>query len=63
MIATARGDWLAARDKRWPILELIWAQQHNTGDLEDEARTQYGIVLEVVRKPPKQGGFAILPRR
>ena len=56
--------WLLhAREKRWPTLELIWADQHYTGDLEDEARGQYGIRLEIVRKPEEQKGFVLLPRR
>src|SRR3712207_5497334 len=54
---------LRGREKRWPTLELIWADQHYTGDLEDEARGQYGIRLEIVRKPEEQKGFVLLPRR
>ena len=29
---------LAARDQRWPALQVIWADQHYTGDLEEETR-------------------------
>jgi putative transposase len=54
---------LAARDQRWPQLQLIWADQHYTGDLQDEARRQYGITLEVVRKQGDRTGFVVLPRR
>jgi putative transposase len=54
---------LRARDRRWPRLELIWADQHYTGDLEAEAQAEYGSRLEIVRKPAEQKGFAVLPRR
>ena len=54
---------LRARDRRWPGLELIWADQHYTGDLETEAQGEYGIRLEIVRKPEDQKGFRGLPRR
>jgi transposase len=54
---------LRARDRRWPGLELIWADQHYTGDLGAEARAEYGIRLEIVRKPGEQKGFQVLPRR
>jgi putative transposase len=54
---------LRARDQRWPTLQLIWGDQHYTGEVQDEARSQYGIRLEVVRKPGEQRGFVLLPRR
>ncbi len=54
---------LRARDQRWPRLELLWGDQHYTGDLEAEARAEFGIRLEVVRKPEEQRGFVVLPRR
>ena len=54
---------LRARDRRWPTLQLIWGDQHYTGEVQDEARSQYGITLEVVRKPGEQRGFVLLPRR
>ncbi len=54
---------LRARDQRWPGLELIWADQHYTGDLEAEAQAAYGIRLEIVRKPEEPKGFRVLPRR
>lgn len=54
---------LRARDRRWPHLELIWADQHYTGALEAEAQAEYGIRLAIVRKPAEQQGFQVLPRR
>jgi putative transposase len=54
---------LRARDRRWPRLELIWADQHYTGDLEAEARAEAGIRLEIVRRREEQRGFVVLPRR
>ena len=54
---------LAARDRRWPDLRLVWADQHYTGDLEEEAQEEYGICLEIVRKAAGQRGFVVLPRR
>ncbi len=54
---------LRARDRRWPDLELIWADQHYTGALETEAQAEYGIRLEIVRKLEGQQGFRGRPRR
>jgi putative transposase len=54
---------LRAREHRWPLLQLIWGDQHYTGEVQDEALHQYGIRLEVVRKPGEQRGFVLLPRR
>jgi putative transposase len=54
---------LAARDQRWPRLQLVWADQHYTGDLQAEAQEQYGIELVIVRKAAEQVGFVVLPRR
>jgi putative transposase len=54
---------LAARDKRWPSLQVLWADQHYTGDLQAEAQEQYGIELVIVRKAVEQSGFVVLPRR
>ena len=53
----------AARARRWPELQLVWADQHYTGDLEDEVQAAYGIHLEIVRKAAEQRGFVVLPRR
>lgn len=54
---------LAARDKRWPLLQLLWADQHYTGELGEELRRHYGIELVIVRKAGEQVGFVLLPRR
>ena len=53
----------AARAPCWPELQLVWADQHYTGDLEDEVQDLYGIHLEIVRKAADQRGFVVLPRR
>ena len=45
------------------MLQLIWGDQHYTGELDNEARRLYGIKVEVVRKPEDQRGFVLLPRR
>jgi putative transposase len=54
---------LAARDKRWPQLQRLWADQHYTGELVTEVLEQYGIELVIVRKAAEQHGFVLLPRR
>lgn len=60
----AGARWvLRARNKRWPTLQLLWGDQHYTGELDSEARRLYGIKVEVVRKPEDQRGFVLLPRR
>ena len=53
----------AARDRRWPDLQLVWADQHYTGELEAEVQARYRIHLEIVRKAADQRGFVVLPRR
>jgi putative transposase len=60
----AGARWvLAARDKRWPHLKRLWADQHYTGALVTEVQEQYGIELVIVRKAAEQPGFVLLPRR
>ena len=54
---------LAARTKRWPQLQRLWADQHYTGELVTEVLEQYGIELVIVRKAVEQAGFVLLPRR
>jgi putative transposase len=53
----------AARTQCWPDLQLVWADQHYTGDLEEEVQDLYGIHLEIVRRAADQRGFVVLPRR
>ncbi len=48
---------------RWPALQHVWADGGYTGDLAAWLQDRYGIVLEIVSKPPEQRGFAVLPRR
>jgi putative transposase len=47
----------------FPRLRLIWADGIYAGPLEDWVRQLTGWVLEIVRRPKEQRGFAVLPRR
>jgi len=48
---------------RWSSLALVVADGGYAGKLVDWARRVPRIVLEIVRKPDGQRGFAVLPRR
>ncbi len=54
---------LAALNGAFPALGLIWADGGYAGRLVQWAKSAWGIVVEVVRRPPEQRGFAVLPRR
>jgi transposase len=44
-------------------LRLIWADGGYTGQLVAWAKTRLAIAIEIVRKPPGQSTFEVLPRR
>jgi transposase len=44
-------------------VRLIFADGGYRGRLVPIAKSAWGITIEVVRKPPDQRGFAVLPRR
>ena len=44
-------------------LRKIWADGGYGGTLEDWCLRQAAIDLEIVRRPPDQRGFSVLPRR
>jgi putative transposase len=48
---------------RFPRLELLWADGSYAGDLEGWSEQETGFVLQIVRRPPQQVGFAVLPKR
>jgi putative transposase len=48
---------------RWWRLQRIWADGNYAGQLEEIAHTQYGWVLEIVKRQDAQAGFVVLPRR
>jgi transposase len=54
---------LALYHARYPDLRHIWGDSHYGGTLGPEVDEQYGIVLEVVKKPAEQQGFVPLPKR
>jgi transposase len=47
----------------YPLLVLLWGDQHYGGALAAEVHAAYGIVLAVVSKLAGQQGFVPLPRR
>lgn len=47
----------------YPLLQKIWADGSYQGDLETECLALYGIILEIISKPPEHKGFTVLPRR
>ena len=47
----------------WPRLARVWADGNYGGPLVAEARSVYGLDLEIVAKPQGQKGFSVLPRR
>ena len=48
---------------RFPRLELIWADGAYAGKLAPWARKVGGWTLELVRRPPHQDTFEVIPRR
>jgi len=48
---------------RFPRLELLWADGNYAGTLVAWAEQVTGFLLQIVRRPPEQVGFAILPKR
>ena len=48
---------------RFPRLELLWADGSYAGDLETWSEQETGFLLEIVRRPPDQVGFAVLLKR
>ena len=48
---------------RFPRLRLIWADAAYRGQLEDWVQRVGGWLLEIVRRPPHQHTFQVLPRR
>ena len=58
------GWWLLEQMAgRYPRLERIWADSNYSGALEEIARTQYGRVLEIVKRTAESVGFAVQPHR
>ena len=56
--------WLfQAIARRWPDVQLVWADQAYTGDLAEGLQAEYGIELVVVSRPPGTRGFLLLARR
>jgi transposase len=47
----------------YPELRHLWGDSHYGGALPAEVHSDYGIVLQVVKKPPGQEGFVPLPKR
>lgn len=46
-----------------PGLRRIWGDARYQGKFIDWAKTTHDITVEIVRKPPEQRGFQVLPRR
>jgi putative transposase len=47
----------------FPRLQLIWADGGYRGALVDWVKTTFNWVLDIVKRPDDQQGFAVLPRR
>lgn len=58
------GAWevFEAMAGHFPRLKLVWADQGDTGDLEELCDFAYRWRLEIVKRAP-QPGFILLPRR
>jgi transposase len=54
---------LARYQARYPDLTKLWGDSQYGGTLPEEAQRQYGIDIEVVKKPADQDGFVPLPKR
>ncbi len=55
--------WLDVVCAAVPTLPRIFADQGYTGPIVQWAKTQWDIVLDVVKKAEDQTGFVVLPRR
>jgi len=44
-------------------LTRIFADQAYRGELVEWVKAQFGLVLEIIAKPPEQPGFQVLPKR
>ncbi len=58
----AARELLPELKERNPELTLMWADNAYTG-LADWARSDLDLTFKVVKKPPNQVGFKVLPRR
>jgi putative transposase len=47
----------------FPRLAKLWADQGYRGELVDWVRSEFGIELEIVSRPPEQKGFVLLHHR
>ncbi len=47
----------------FPRLRLIWADGAYAGEFIEWARSFFGYLVEVVKRPKEQKGFVVLPRR
>ena len=47
----------------YPALRQLWGDSHYGGELPAEVDRDYGIVLEVVKKPAEERGFVPLAKR
>ncbi len=57
------GPVLAEAKVRAPDLQLVWGDGRYQGPLVAQAAAAAGLRVEVVRRPPDQKGFVVLPRR
>ena len=55
--------WLDVVCAAVPTLQCIFADQGDTGRIEQWAREQWHIMLDIVKKAKDQAGFVPLPRR
>jgi putative transposase len=46
-----------------PRLEYVWADGAYTGSLIKDAKANYGLTLEIVKRPADTQGFEVQPRR
>lgn len=47
----------------FPRLQLVWADGGYRGQLVDWVKTTFNWLLDIVKRPDDQHGFAVLPRR
>jgi putative transposase len=59
------AEWLlSSLGERFPRLELVWVDGGFSGeDFIKRIHEEYGITLEVVKRPEGSKGFVLLPRR
>ncbi len=55
--------WLDVVCAAVPTLQCIFADQGYTGPIVQWAKEQWGIILDIVKKPKDQTGFVVLPKR